>query len=140
MNKYQRVITPSLLRDGERQPEVVVDVYDVCDAFPLEKSMSAIDHARKKLLAMGLRGHKDFKQDLVDVRDSINRAIEQLERDETSDEPATSTGMVCYNAECHNYRESSLQNCSAKSGGSVGACEQFQIVPERCITMCDIRK
>ena len=79
MNKYQRVLKPSIIVDGHEQDAVIVDVYDVCDAFPLDKSMSAIDHARKKLLAMGMRGHKDFKQDLIDVRDSINRAIEQLE-------------------------------------------------------------
>lgn len=67
-NKYTRYI-PTL--DGRKVP---VDVYCVLAAFPT--GSSAVDHAVKKLLAPGQRGHKDRIQDLKEARDSLTRAIE----------------------------------------------------------------
>lgn len=63
-NKYQREI-----KQG-----IYVDVYDVLKAFKVTNS--ATQHAIKKLLAGGQRGHKDLLQDLNEARDSISRAIE----------------------------------------------------------------
>ena len=71
-NKYHREI----------QPNVFVDVYDVLGAFTgkiNERAKSAVDHAIKKLLAPGLRGVKEERQDLVEARDSLNRAIDILD-------------------------------------------------------------
>lgn len=66
-NKYMREIAPG----------VWIDVYDVIYAF--EVTDPCLQHAIKKLLAAGKRGHKDFKQDLIDIRDSVNRAIEHYD-------------------------------------------------------------
>lgn len=72
--------------DREIRPGVWVDVYETCGAFmstitdPLFlRVRTAVDHAVKKLLAPGERGHKELRQDLVEARDSINRAIEQVD-------------------------------------------------------------
>lgn len=63
-NKYQREI-----KQG-----VYVDVYDVLKAFNVTNP--ATQHAIKKLLAGGQRGHKDLLQDLNEAHASISRAIE----------------------------------------------------------------
>ena len=68
--------------DREIKPSVWVDVYDVLAAFTgkiSERAKPAIDHAIKKLLAPGLRGVKEERQDLIEARDSLNRAIQQLD-------------------------------------------------------------
>jgi len=49
------------------------DVYDVLKAF--EVCNPAIQHAVKKLLMPGKRGHKDKLQDLLEAKQSIVRAI-----------------------------------------------------------------
>ncbi len=68
--------------EREIKPNVWVDVYDVLAAFTgrvSDRVKPAVDHAIKKLLAPGLRGAKEERQDLVEARDSINRAIQQLD-------------------------------------------------------------
>lgn len=67
-NKYEREITD---RQGN---SATVDVYDVLKAF--EVTCPATQHAVKKLLCSGLRGHKDLQTDLVEAKESIVRAIE----------------------------------------------------------------
>ena len=67
-NKYEREITD---RQGN---SAVVDVYDVLKAF--EVTCPATQHALKKLLFSGLRGHKDLQTDLLEAKESITRAIE----------------------------------------------------------------
>lgn len=62
-NKYQRTIKGT-----------VVDVYDVLHAWEVHNP--AIQHAIKKLLQPGLRGHKNRSQDLNEALASIKRAIE----------------------------------------------------------------
>jgi hypothetical protein len=55
------------------------DVYDVCAAFEtwrLERQAAPVDHAIKKLLCCGIRGHKSRKQDLIEAKIAIERAIE----------------------------------------------------------------
>lgn len=66
MNKYQRLIRNAL---GE---EIIVDVYDVLQAFQVTDP--AIAHAVKKALAPGQRGHKSYEEDLNDISVSIDRA------------------------------------------------------------------
>jgi hypothetical protein len=41
----------------------------------------AVFHAFKKLAFAGKRGAKDFRQDLVEARDAINRKLEMLDED-----------------------------------------------------------
>ena len=59
----------------------VVDVYDVLMAFNVTNP--ATQHAIKKLLMPGSRGHKDKQTDLKEAYQSIARAIE-LESEDAS--------------------------------------------------------
>lgn len=67
-NKYERGISD---RQGN---SATVDVYDVLKAFNV--TCPATQHAVKKLLCSGLRGHKDLQTDLIEAKESIIRAIE----------------------------------------------------------------
>ena len=53
---------------------VQLDVYDVLKAWNVTNP--ATQHAIKKLLQPGQRGHKDTLQDLNEAQQSIARAIE----------------------------------------------------------------
>lgn len=53
---------------------ITLDIYDVLQAFAVTNP--ATQHAIKKLLCAGLRGHKDKMQDLTEALKSIERAIE----------------------------------------------------------------
>ena len=63
MSKYDRTLKGS-----------TVDVYDVLSAFNV--TCPALQHLIKKALCVGIRGHKDEAQDLQDIIDSANRAME----------------------------------------------------------------
>lgn len=71
-NKYNRLII------GLDGVSTIVDVYCVQDAFPT--SDPRVQHIQKKALAAGLRGHKDYRQDLIDIQESVNKAIEAYDR------------------------------------------------------------
>ena len=62
-NKYQRTV-----------PSTVIDVYDVLTAYSVTNP--ATQHAIKKLLHPGKRGHKDTLTDLREALASIQRAIQ----------------------------------------------------------------
>ena len=64
-NKYNR-----------RIKGVLIDVYDILQAFPTGNP--ALDHAVKKALCPGSRGHKSREQDFRDIHASWKRAM-QLE-------------------------------------------------------------
>jgi len=66
MNKYQRQV-----------PSTTIDVYDVLKAWGV--TCPATQHAIKKLLQPGGRGHKDKLTDLREAMASILRAIEMAE-------------------------------------------------------------
>lgn len=68
MSKYNREII------GLDGTEVTVDVYRVLDAFLVTDP--AIQHALKKMLCTGLRGHKDYLTDLNDAIESLEKAVE----------------------------------------------------------------
>ena len=70
-NKYHK---PLIGLCGTR---VITDVYRVLDAYPTNSS--SIDHAVKKLLNAGNRGHKDKITDYENAIESIEQAI-QLEK------------------------------------------------------------
>lgn len=54
---------------------VTVDVYDVLKAFDV--TCPALQHAAKKVLCAGLRGHKDTLKDIREAIEALGRA-EQL--------------------------------------------------------------
>lgn len=64
MNKYSREIATG----------VDVDVYDVLKAWGVTNP--ALQHLIKKALQAGERGHKDLKEDLLDIIASAKRAYE----------------------------------------------------------------
>lgn len=74
-NKYQRTIKPTLPCNTSSTP-LIIDVYDVIDAY--EVTSPELQHAIKKLLAVGIRGHKSAEQDLQDIIDSVERAKQRL--------------------------------------------------------------
>jgi len=76
--KYRKVITGKTINTGAitRYESVIVDVYDVLVAFKVTDP--AVQHAVKKLLAMGQRGHKDKMTDLKEAHWQLERAM-QLE-------------------------------------------------------------
>lgn len=53
---------------------VPIDVYDVLVAFNVTNP--ALQHLIKKALCAGLRGHKDKEQDLAEILESAQRAVE----------------------------------------------------------------
>lgn len=55
---------------------VNIDVYDILVAWVVK--CPATQHAIKKLLMPGQRGHKDKKKDLQEAKQAIERAIELL--------------------------------------------------------------
>lgn len=63
MDKYQRSVKG-----------VQIDVYDVLNAFGV--TCPASQHAIKKLLMPGKRGHKSELGDLIEARASVDRAID----------------------------------------------------------------
>lgn len=71
-NKYEREI---IGLSGER---AIVDVYRTLSSFNVTDP--ACQHAIKKLLCMGLRGHKDVITDLDDAIDSLNKMKTYLEQ------------------------------------------------------------
>ena len=68
MNKYQRKV-----------PSTTIDIYDILNAYRV--TCPATQHAIKKLLQPGDRGHKDKLTDLREALASIERAIQLEEQD-----------------------------------------------------------
>lgn len=65
-NKYHREII------GFCGTKVEVDVYRVLDAF--KTGSAALDHAAKKILCTGIRGHKDYVTDIDNAIESLQEA------------------------------------------------------------------
>lgn len=53
----------------------MIDVYDILHAYRDSIGNPALEHAIKKLLVPGGRGHKDRRKDIEEARWSIDRAI-----------------------------------------------------------------
>lgn len=66
MNKYQRQV-----------PSTTIDIYDILNAYRV--TCPATQHAIKKLLQPGERGHKDKLTDLREALASVERAIRMAE-------------------------------------------------------------
>ncbi len=71
-SKYDKTVI------GKCGTPVTVDVYRVLAGFGVINPQ--LQHLIKKALATGQRGHKDFRQDLVDIRDSAISAIEMFDQ------------------------------------------------------------
>jgi hypothetical protein len=82
--KYARQIRQTL--PGEKQGQTLaVDLYDVFDSFP---TASRLQHAVKKLLMAGNRGHKDRETDLRDAIYSIERELQAMAAEQGDPSPA----------------------------------------------------
>ena len=57
-----------------------IDVYAVCKIFDVRDTSGCLQHAIKKLLVTGQRGHKDRQTDIQNAIDTLNRLLE-LEHD-----------------------------------------------------------
>ena len=77
-SKYDKTIV------GKCGTPVIVDVYRVLDAYGVINPQ--LQHLVKKGLATGSRGHKSYREDLVDIRESINNAIVAFDQMEKNDE------------------------------------------------------
>lgn len=64
-NKYEREII------GLNGEAAIIDVYRTIEAFNVTNAMA--QHAVKKILCLGLRGHKDMAEDLDDAIDSLQK-------------------------------------------------------------------
>ena len=54
----------------------VVDIYDVCELFPMNDNSGALMHAVKKILGGGGRGSKGQMQDVEEAIDTLTRWVE----------------------------------------------------------------
>ena len=81
-NDYGIIKCSGNVDDGSKYKRKIkgqtIDVYDVLKAFEVHNP--AVQHALKKLLMKGTRGHKDYIKDLGEAVVSIHRAI-QLEEE-----------------------------------------------------------
>lgn len=53
-----------------------IDIYAVCKIFDVQDTSGCLQHAIKKLLVTGKRGHKDRKTDIQNAIDTLNRLLE----------------------------------------------------------------
>lgn len=53
-----------------------IDVYAVCKIFDVQDTSGCLQHAIKKLLVTGKRGHKDRQTDIQNTIDTLNRLLE----------------------------------------------------------------
>ena len=62
----------------KKNPEFLreIDIYAVLRLFDVTDP--GVAHAIKKLLVTGKRGSKDYLQDIIEARDTLNRTIELL--------------------------------------------------------------
>lgn len=67
----------------KKVPYEYVDVYRVLELFQV--SDPAIQHAVKKLLVAGGRGHKNLEKDVREAVSSLNRWIEMREEENSFD-------------------------------------------------------
>lgn len=53
-----------------------IDIYAVCKIFDVQDTSGCLQHAIKKLLVTGKRGHKDRQTDIQNAIDTLNRLLE----------------------------------------------------------------
>jgi hypothetical protein len=104
----------------KKVPYECVDVYRVLELFGVTDP--AIQHAVKKLLVAGGRGHKDLEKDVKEAIVSLNRWIEMRKEDETfvstvSSDIKTNIGPV--GSMDYHY----LDNCTVSNVRTTGPTE-----------------
>lgn len=57
----------------------LIDVYRIIDLYRVTDG--CFQHALKKILVPGQRGHKDLRKDIEDIIDSMQRKLEMMEED-----------------------------------------------------------
>jgi hypothetical protein len=117
MSKYTRTITQTISGE-DRGCSLTVDVYDVLRAFAVTDP--AIQHAVKKLLCTGIRGHKDSRQDLEEAVQSIHRALDVIRAEEAIAKPIDAKFKVAPDA------PSQPQECPFKVGDIIQHCDYLQ--------------
>jgi hypothetical protein len=60
-----------------------VDIYRVLNLFDVRSH--PVGHAVKKLLCAGKRGAKDYRQDLIEAKASIDRELAMMDEEEPHD-------------------------------------------------------
>jgi len=60
-----------------------VDIYRVLNLFDVRSH--PVGHAVKKLLCAGKRGAKDYRQDLIEAKASIERELAMMDEEDTHD-------------------------------------------------------
>ena len=60
-----------------------VDVYRVLELFDVRSH--AVGHAIKKLLCAGKRGAKDYRQDLIEAKASIERELAMMDEESVNE-------------------------------------------------------
>lgn len=79
----------------KKVPYDYVDVYRVLELFDVTDP--AIQHAVKKLLVAGGRGHKDVKKDVREAIASLNRRLQMWEEEDSAISTTTITSGTSYN-------------------------------------------
>lgn len=69
-----------------------IDVYRVLRLYAVTDP--SLQHIAKKSLCAGLRGHKDFRRDLEDIRDTAVRALEMLDEDDARQLASDGQGLA----------------------------------------------
>lgn len=87
ISKYTRYI--DYVDASGKSHKVPIDVYSVLKAFDVR--CPATQHAAKKVLCTGIRGHKDALTDLNEAIASIERAIELNLAEGDHSEPSRNT-------------------------------------------------
>lgn len=58
----------------------IIDFYRICDLYKINDA--CYQHALKKLLCVGIRGHKDTREDIQNIIDTMQRKLEMMDEDE----------------------------------------------------------
>lgn len=62
-----------------------IDVYRVIQLYDIHDP--CLQHALKKILCAGDRGHKSLREDIQNIIDTMNRKLEIMDEDELNPEP-----------------------------------------------------
>lgn len=58
----------------------IIDFYRICKLYQVNDP--CYQHALKKLLCVGIRGHKDTREDIQNIIDTMQRKLEMMDEDE----------------------------------------------------------
>jgi hypothetical protein len=108
--KYARQIRQTLPGDTQGNA-ITVDLYDILNTWPVS---AALQHAVKKLLMPGSRGHKDREADLREAIYSIERELQSMAA--TPDDPPPAPNSPPFQGEVKGFADVELTGCVEVSG------------------------